>query len=223
MEILYGAPAYHMSVVLNNPKHFQFWTDLAFDVMAPEKADWQQLFRGFAATTDLPSAHYFEHIAAAFPEAKVVLTVRDEQEWFESYRRLMKAIHSFRLIRFLPPLNRLWPYGQRMNQVIFGDDAINENGLNRSAFVTAYRNHNNRVRQSIPADKLLEFDVREGWEPLCQFLDKDVPSVPFPHRNAGSEGPTKILASAVRRLSMRVIVLSSTAVFLAVVLLVWLR
>jgi hypothetical protein len=110
-----------------------------------------------------------------------------------------------------------------MNQLIFGDDAINENGLNRSAFVTAYRNHNNRVRQIIPADLLLEFDVREGWEPLCQFLDKDVPSVPFPHRNAGSEGPTKILVSAIRRLSMRVIVLSSTTVLLAVVLLVLLR
>jgi hypothetical protein len=114
MEILYGVPAYHMSVILNNPKHFQFWIDLAFDGIAPEKADWQQLFRGFAATTDLPSAHYFEYIAAAFPDAKVVLTVRDEQEWFESYRRLMKAVHSFRFIRFLPPLNRLWPYGQRM-------------------------------------------------------------------------------------------------------------
>ena len=219
MEIIYGEPAYHMSVVLNKPQHLQFWSNLAFGLVRPEEADWQQVFQGFVATTDMPSAYYFEHIAKTFPEAKVILTLRDEQEWVESYSRLMQAVLRFRFIRFLPPLNRFWPFGEQMNRAIFGEKSIDDNGINRSMLLTAYRNHNSRVRQIIPAKKLLEFNVRQGWKPLCSFLEVETPATAFPHRNAGGMGPTKILANAVGHLSIFPVILMLSGLLLIAVIL----
>ena len=207
MEILYGKPAYHMSVVLNKPQHLQFWSNLAFDLVKPEEADWQQLFRGYIATTDMPSVYYFEQIEKAFPEAKVILTLRDEQEWVESYCRLIQATLRFRFIRFLPPLNRFWPFAEQLNRLTFGEKAVENDQINRSIVLKAYRDHNERVRQNIPREKLLEFNVREGWKPLCSFLGVQVPSTPFPHSNIGGIGPTKILANAMSRLSLFPIIL----------------
>ena len=207
LELLYDRPSYHMSVVLNQPGHFKFWSDLAFGCVSPETADWQNIFRGYAATTDLPSAHYFDYLVRAFPDAKVVLSLRDEQEWLASYLRLMKAIHRFRLVRFLPPLNRLWPFGTQMSKLIFGENYIDEQGFNHAALLEGYRKHNDRVRQIVPAERLLEFNVGQGWDPLCKFLDVEIPSVPFPHSNAGVGGPTRIVADALTRLSFLPILL----------------
>lgn len=201
LELLYGGPAYHMSVVLNKPKHLKFWSALAFGQIKPNEADWPEIFRGFVATTDLPTAYYFEEIAQKFPQAKVILTLREEEEWADSYSRLIKAIKSFELIRFLPPLNRFWPFGQQLNKLIFEKAIVDENGINRQVIIDAYRRHNNKVRKIIPADNLLEFNVKQGWKPLCSFLELEEPDFPFPHRNAGAEGPTKILANATTRLS----------------------
>ena len=179
------------------------------------------MLQGFVATTDLPCAYYFEDLAKTFPEAKVILTLRDEQEWVESYSRLMQVTLRFRFIRFLPPLKRFWPFGEQMNRLIFGEESIiDDNGINRSILLTGYRNHNERVRQIIPASRLLEFNVREGWKPLCEFLGVQTPSTPFPHRNAGGIGSTKILANAVSRLSLLpVILILSVLLLIAVILL----
>ncbi|MDJ0593663.1 MAG: sulfotransferase [Pleurocapsa sp. MO_226.B13] len=222
MEILYGEPAYHMSVVLNKPQHLQFWSNLAFGLVRPEEADWQQVFQGFVATTDMPSAYYFEHIAKTFPEAKVILTLRDEQEWIESHCRLVQATLRFRFIRFLPPLNRFWPFAEQLNRLIFGEESIDNNVINQRVVLTAYRNHNERVRQIIPAERLLEFNVQKGWSPLCEFLGVQTPSTPFPHRNAGGMGPTKILANAVSRLSLFPVILMLSGLLLIAVILFWL-
>lgn len=207
MELLFGKPAYHMSVVLGKPEHLQFWSDLAFGVISPEEADWEWIFRGYSATTDLPSAYYFESIAKAFPEAKVILTLRDELEWVESYCRLIQAIGRFKRIKFLPPLNRFWPFAEKLNQLIFGPELISDQGIDRSLALKAYRKHNDRVRQIIPQERLLEYNVSQGWDPLCAFLEMASPEIPFPYRNAGSMGPTKILANAVGRLSFWPVIL----------------
>lgn len=201
LEILYNGPAYHMSEVLNQPQHLQFWSNLVFERIKPEPSDWKRLFRGYVATTDMPSAYYFRELTTVFPRAKVVLTVRDENDWFESYCRLLKAIHRFRYLRFLPPLNKFWPFGQRLHKLVFGGSPSIKNAANRDVMVAAYREYNARVRTTVPPERLLEFNVRQGWEPLCNFLGFEVPSTPFPHLNSGIAGPTKIIASALRRLS----------------------
>ncbi|MBD1868055.1 sulfotransferase [Cyanobacteria bacterium FACHB-471] len=203
LEILYGndASAYHMTEVLNRPKHLEIWSDLAFGRRQVDQVDWKQLLKGYIATTDLPCAFYFKELTEAFPDAKVVLTVREESEWFESYCRLVVATHRFRSLRFLPPLNRFWPYAAKLNQIVFGDNALNESGPVREVVIDAYRRHNERVCQLIAPDRLLEFNVRQGWRPLCEFLELDIPESDFPHSNVGTSGPSKIISKAVFQLS----------------------
>jgi len=215
LEILYGngARAYHMTEVLNRPKHLEIWSDLAFGRRQVDRFDWKQLLDGYIATTDMPCALYFKELADAFPDAKVVLTVREESEWFESYCRLLAASHRFRFLRFLPPLNRFWPYGTKLHQIIFGDNAFDESGLVREVVIDTYRRHNERVRKSIAPDRLLEFNVQQGWKPLCEFLEFDVPQSDFPHLNAGTSGPRKIIAKAVRKLSLRRLLIAVGIVF----------
>ena len=167
----------------------------------------------------MPSAYYFDYLMKAFPDAKIVLTLRDEQEWLASYLRLMQAVRSFRFVRFLPPLNRLWPFGMQMSKVIFGENYIDNQGFNQLALLEGYRKHNARVRQLVPAERLLEFNVQQGWEPLCKFLDVEVPSASFPHRNSGVGGPTKIIANALTRLSSLPVLLAVVGLLLIIVLL----
>lgn len=215
LEILYGngARAYHMTEVLNRPKHLEIWSDLAFGRRQVDQLVWKQLLDGYIATTDLPCAFYFQELAEAFPDAKVVLTVREESEWFESYCRLLVAIHRFRFLRFLPPLDQFFPYGAKLSQFIFGDHAFDESGPVREVIIDGYRRHNERVRKSIAPNRLLEFDIQQGWKPLCEFLEFDVPQSDFPHLNAGTSGPSKIIAKAVRQLSLRRILSAVGIVF----------
>lgn len=202
LEILYEAPVYHMSVVLNKPDHLKFWSDLAFGVIDIDDVDWKGLMQGFAATTDLPTAYYFESLSKAFPYAKVILSVRDEEAWADSYCRLIKGGQSFRFIRFLPPLNRLWPFGERMHQLIFGKEVVHGNTVDRAAILAGYRRHNRKVMSTVGNERLLVFNVQQGWKPLCDFLGKEVPATSFPFLNSGSDGPRKIIADSVTRLSM---------------------
>lgn len=215
LEILYGngARAYHMTEVLNRPKHLEIWSDLAFGRRQVDQLDWKQLLDGYIATTDMPCAYYFKELTEAFPDAKVVLTLREESKWFESYCRLLAAIHRFRFLRFLPPLNRYWPYGTKLQQIIFGDNAFDESGPVREVVIDAYRRHNERVRKSIAPNRLLEFNVQQGWKPLCEFLELDVPQSDFPHLNAGKSGPSKIIAKAVSQLSLSRILIAVGIVF----------
>ena len=202
LETLYRGKAYHMSEVINKPQHLQFWSELISGTVKPEEVDWRQFFEGYIAITDMPSAHFFEPIAKAFPKMKVVLTYRNEQDWLNSYTRLMSSAMSFRFIRFLPPLNRLWPFSEKLHELLFGETAIDKGKVQPDRILAGYRKHNRQVRLSFHNKNLLEFRVKDGWPPLCDFLEVDIPSTPFPHRNVGGKGPAKILANAVGRLSL---------------------
>lgn len=223
LEILYGnsARAYHMTEVLNRPKHLEIWSDLAFGRRQVDQFDWKQLLDGYTVTTDMPCALYFKELAEAFPDAKVVLTVREESEWFESYCRLLVAIHRFRFLRFLPPLNQFWTYATKLSQIIFGDNAFDESGPVREVVIDAYRRHNERVRKSIAPNRLLEFNVQQGWKPLCEFLEFDVPQSDFPHLNAGKSGPSKIIGNAVLQLSLGRILIAVGIVFIFLMILLF--
>ena len=167
----------------------------------------------------MPCAYYFEYLAQAFPDAKIVLNLRDESGWYESYLRILKPGHQLRFIRFLPPLNRFWPYGLKLNELIFGKLDDNPEQF-KEQVIASFRQHNQRVRDAVPAERMLEYRVEEGWEPLCAFLEREVPAVAFPHRNAGVAGPRQILLDATRRLSLPLLGLGLGV--LAIVGVVWL-
>lgn len=125
------------------------------------------------AVLDLPTAWFFEELLQAYPEAKCILTVRDEDAWWQSIRAHMGEIFGM-ATREQDPVRwdlRCHVYGSAHPQEFI--------------YRKRYREHNARVRAVVPADRLLVMDVTagDGWAPLCAFLGRQVPQEPFPHGN----------------------------------------
>lgn len=170
LEQLGFGPCYHMVEVFKDPAAPDRWSDAADG--AP---DWPVIFQGYKATVDWPSASYYAELADAYPDAKVILTERDADAWFRSTQATIFA-HT-------PP--REAPFG-RMFQKVIGrlfDDRIND----RDVVIAAYQRHNAEVRERIPADRLLVYEVAQGWTPLCAFLGVPIPDAPMPKVNSTEE------------------------------------
>ena len=116
------------------------------------------------AVTDLPMALEYKTLNERYPDSKFILTIRNLDDWLKSCEKHFKPTDLECLKKV-----RLRAYGCEE--------------YNRDLFIKAYFNHNSDVINTIPKEQLLIFDIREGWEPLCIFLNKEKPNVPFPHKN----------------------------------------
>ncbi|WP_262379652.1 sulfotransferase family protein [Nonomuraea sp. PA05] len=194
LERLGFGPCFHMFNILTEPARVDDWLPLA----EAEEVDWEKLFDGFRSTQDWPASFFWRELAQAYPEAKVVLTVRDPRAWYASMQTLIdngpRTIMAQGAERDLPPaakavfggMQRLQPVLNRMTAATFGPGRTMADGpVDEASAVAAFERHTAAVKASLPADRLLVFDVREGWEPLCRFLGADVPDEPFPHLNDG--------------------------------------
>ena len=101
LEELLGGKCYHMKEVMLQPAHLQAWHEFA--VGKVPAMDWKWLFADYGATVDCPVCMYYDELMEVFPEAKVILTVRDPQQWWKSHNRLMSMVNKARLLRFLVP------------------------------------------------------------------------------------------------------------------------
>lgn len=169
LEQLGFGPCYHMVEVFKNPKAPGYW-EAAAD---RDAVDWAEVFAGYGATVDWPSATFYRELAEAFPEAKVVLTLRDPQAWFASTQATIFQ-HGFD--------NAADPF-QRMVSKVIG--RLFDQRLHDEAHaIEVFNRHNETVRRAIPAERLLVYDVAEGWAPLCAFLGVEAPDTPMPRVNA---------------------------------------
>lgn len=189
LEIL-GYPTYHMIENVQR-NHTVFWIRVAMG----EKVDFNECFdlpdKKYTATCDFPAAQYWQEQLARYPQAKVILTVRDPESWFKSISNtilpLMPAYPSchwaVRLgLWFGLPTRRFAEMNHRVVvEQAFGGD------LSKGHLIEAFEAHTKEVQRTCPAGRLLTFDVAQGWEPLCAFLGKPVPSVPFPNVNNTSD------------------------------------
>ncbi|WP_271077429.1 sulfotransferase family protein [Aurantiacibacter sp. MUD61] len=174
LEHLGFGPCYHMAEVFRHAsRNIALWQDVA-----DGNPDWDSIFEGFHSTTDFPASSYWRELAEYYPDAKVLLTVRDPESWFDS---VSETIMSERMLGSLEgsPLMRMFkgtylkPYGDRVHDRAFMTDW--------------YARHNQSVIDTIPAERLLVFHPKEGWEPLCEFLGVQVPPEPFPRVNSRDE------------------------------------
>ena len=174
LEQLGFGPCYHMSEVFAGARrNVPLWLD-AID----GRPDWDAIFDGFASTTDYPACTYWRELAAHYPAAKVVLTVRDPDSWFDS---VSETIFSEAMQGSLAGS----PLGDMMQGVIF--DAFGDRVRDREFMTEWFIRRNRDVIDSLPAERLLVFSPKDGWEPLCAFLGVAVPDGPFPRVNSRDE------------------------------------
>lgn len=140
------------------------------------------------AVSDLPAAWFFEELLAAYPRAKCILTLRDEDSWWRSIEE-----HFNRAIPMTSPRQDPFRWGVRM--LAYGSARAEE-----APYRKAYREHNARVQASVPAMRLLVMDVvgGQGWETLCPFLGLREPDIPFPHANKKEDFRAQVEASRAR-------------------------
>ena len=113
----------------------------------------------------------------AFPEAKVVLNVRDPDKWFDSWQALWEAVDGANVPEKIVRFHDWMPMLDAMRDTYFGGR------IEREQSIGVFNAHIEAVKRDVPADRLLVFSVTEGWEPLCEFLGVDIPDTPFPHLN----------------------------------------
>jgi hypothetical protein len=174
-KIGYG-PCYHMMEVFPRPDHVAMWHRLAFT----ESMDWDLLFHDFTATVDWPAARWWREIAAHYPDAKVLLSVRDEEGWHKSMIDTIYQPMKWPVPDGVPEIVRL--QNEMARRAILGDTFDNR-FEDKAHAIEVFRRHNQEVRDTIDPGRLLVFDVREGWAPLCRFLEVPIPDEPFPRLN----------------------------------------
>jgi Sulfotransferase domain len=175
LEQIGFGPCYHMMEVFPRPQHVGEWAKAA----RGERIDWDTLFQGFTSTVDWPSTRFWHELIARYPDAKVIHTERDPEVWYKSFSStIQEALGHDR-----PPEMAAWSeMVQRiLTEQTFGGDYRKENVLK------VYAAHNAEVRRAIPAARRLDYDIAQGWEPLCRFLGVSVPATPFPKTNSTAE------------------------------------
>lgn len=174
LEHLGFGPCYHMAEVFaGGRRNVPLWLDVVRG-----KPDWDAVFAGFQSTTDYPACTYWRELTSFYPDAKVILTVRDANSWFDS---VSETIFSPQMQGSLAGS----PVGAMMQGVIF--DAFGGRVEDRAFMTDWFTRRNQTVIDSLPSDRLLVFSPKEGWGPLCAFLDVPVPDAPFPRVNSRDE------------------------------------
>ncbi len=175
LELLGFGPCHHMHEIVENLDQLPNWQAL----VKGQADDVTRVFEGYSSQIDWPGAHFWRQSMTAFPDAKVLHSVRPADKWWASFDRTIgKLLEAYPSMDVPPPVRELLD----MNSEFIGD-TFGGSFRDRDAAIAAFEKRTEDVRATVPADKLLVFDVAQGWEPLCDFLEVPVPDVPFPHRN----------------------------------------
>jgi hypothetical protein len=196
LERLGFAPCDHMTNNFTHPRRFALWLEAVRRKRAGEPIDWRPLYTGYRATLDWPGVYFWRELSAAHPDAKVILTVRDPERWYDSARATIYAASQARdedpstrlMAKLLTWLDPRAGHGFQVVQETVWDGTFGGQFADRAAALRTFTEHNREVETTIPPDRLLVFDVKQGWEPLCTFLDVPVPEgEPFPHVNDSAD------------------------------------
>ncbi len=186
LEILGYGPCYHMVEVAEHPARIRDWRAAA----RRDPVDWDAVFDGYSSAVDWPAAAFWRELVAAYPEAKVILTVRDPARWYDSAVRTVfsgplrsegQPGHTiYRLLQTVGP--RFGAFTSMVDEAVH-DRVFGVPLSDRREVMARFERHIREVQAEVPADRLLTYDVKDGWEPLCRFLGVPVPEQAFPRSN----------------------------------------
>ncbi|MGB3633216.1 MAG: sulfotransferase family protein [Rubrobacteraceae bacterium] len=203
--------SYGLTEVFEKPEHVGFWEA----ARRGGKVDWEGFFAGYGVAVDWPACSFYEELMEAFPDAPVILTVRDPEPWYESTRSTIYEIRK--VTRGLLPVRAAFAFAglfapgvtgtARLADHIVWEDTFDGRFEDLAYAMEVFERHNEAVRRRVPPERLLVIDVRDGWAPLCDFLGVAVPDKPFPRLNEARE---------MRRRLLGLVALSAAAPVLAV-------
>jgi hypothetical protein len=196
LERLGFSPCDHMSHNFEHPERFALWLDAVERKRTGQPIDWRPLLGGYRAAVDWPSAHFWRELASAHPNAKVILSVRDPERWYESARTTIypareerEATLPARLrTRVISLVNPSAGRGFRTVEETVWRGTFGGRFTDRDHALRVFRSHVDEVIATIPPERLLVYEVSRGWEPLCAFLGVPPPQdEPFPRANDAAD------------------------------------
>jgi len=196
LTILLSGPCFHFLEYKTRPDLMQPW--LAFTKEFPRwnaadvsesvsNSQWERLLPGYIACVDEPASYYWRQLWETFPNALVILSTRDSVSWWESIQSITRQIkeekrHPDRMTEsrreYLEFLYTLYP-------------EIDEESTQEED-IKFFEEHNRKViafaeQNEEFGKRLLVWQARDGWEPICDALNLPIPDIPFPHSNRRTE------------------------------------
>jgi hypothetical protein len=190
LEKLLGEPCYHMVEVFQHPDHVQVWHDAALD----KPVDWQSLMAGYAAAVDWPASAFWKEMSEAFPDAIILLSLRDPESWWSSASETI-----FRHVPSMADDRKEW---FAMIQAIF-KERFTADIHDKDACIAAFNRNNEEVLREAPKDRLLVWRPQDGWKPICDALGVPVPDEPFPRSNTKEEFIARVIANEPEKLGSK--------------------
>ena len=172
LERLLGAPCYHMAdIVTKHREHIDVWRRAG----ARDLPDWDELFDGYAAAVDMPVAFFWRELMSEYPDAPILLSLRNSESWWESAHATIMRPGRERTPEFAAMMTALY------------EDRFTTDVEGKASAIAAYEAHNAAVMAEVPGERLIVWRTGDGWGPLCRALDLPVPAEPFPHSNTTAE------------------------------------
>lgn len=178
--------AHHMLSLIGDPDCDPSMFERAFD--DPKSVDWDKIYEGYDTAMDWPTVAFWETLSEKYPDAKIILTVRDAESWYGSatktiFSRIMQEEYT---IEGYPP-HYIRCANMARKIAMDGTFGGPKNMRDKDAICKIFNEHVEYVKNKVPADRLLVLELGAGWEPLCAFLGKPVPDMPYPTSNSAEE------------------------------------
>lgn len=177
LERLGFGPCHHMIELFHHPDQIPAWNE----AVDGAEVDWDRLLAGYRSAVDWPSCHFWRELADRYPAAKVILTVRDPHQWYQSARATI-----FRTLDE-PPVDPSAKAQWKLVRKMILEQTFGGSTADEELAIAVLERHNEELKRAIPDERLLVYEVDQGWEPLCGFLGMAVPDEPFPKVNTTEE------------------------------------
>jgi hypothetical protein len=184
LERLGFGPCFHMRSMLDHLDRLPLWQAAA----EGQPVDWNAVFAGYRSSVDWPGAAFWRELSSFYAEARVILTVREPESWYDSVRQTIfqlvgggsESPLADEALRRIPGIDRT----HAVNRKLIWDGPLLQGRFEDRAFaVRAFEEHNASVQRALAAERLLVLEIGAGWKPLCDFLEVPVPDEPFPCLN----------------------------------------
>ncbi|MFT5426518.1 MAG: hypothetical protein ACI9ZT_001459 [Gammaproteobacteria bacterium] len=179
LEHLGVGPTHHMEEVFKNPAQLPYWQAAADG----QQVKWDEVFAGYNSAIDWPSTHYWRELADTYPDARILLSVRPAELWWDSFSVTIK-----KLLEIKDTIDDEYPRSiLDMAYKMIAEQTFRGAMDDKSVVLAEFQKRIDEVKEFIPVDRLLVFQVTDGWAPLCKFLNLPVPDIDFPRSNAKEE------------------------------------